>query len=50
VVNRDHEVVGIVSLGDIVRHQAAKHSEFCKTMAAVCAPVKAARKPSRKAA
>jgi CBS domain-containing protein len=50
VVNRDHEVVGIVSLGDIVRHHAAKHSEFCKTMAAVCAPVKAARKPSRKAA
>jgi CBS domain-containing protein len=50
VVNRDFEVIGVVSLGDIVRHQAVKHTDFCKTMAAICAPVKTARTPARKAA
>lgn len=40
VVTADSEVVGILSLADIVRSQAAKEGEFCKTMAAICAPTK----------
>ncbi len=50
VVNRDFEVVGIVSIDDIVRHQAAKPGELLKTMAAICAPAKAARKQTKRAA
>ena len=50
VVNRNFEVVGIVSLGDIIRHQAIKPVELFKTMAAICAPSKTVRARSRKAA
>ncbi len=49
VVNRDFEIIGVISLGDIIRHQAAKHAEFCKTMAAICAPAKGVRKPVKTA-
>lgn len=50
VVNRNFEVIGILSLADIVRRQATQHTEFCKTMAAICAPAKTARTQARKAA
>jgi CBS domain-containing protein len=43
VVDKNHEVVGIVSLDDIVRMKAAKEGEICKAMAAICTPAKAAR-------
>ena len=49
VVDRNGEVVGIVSLDDIVRMKAAKDSEICKAMAAISTPAKAAR-GARKAA
>lgn len=50
VVNREFEVVGMLSLGDIVRHSAASEADFCKTMKAICAPGKAIRGKVRKAA
>lgn len=40
VVNADSEVVGILSLADVVLNQAAKKDEFCQTMAAICASSK----------
>lgn len=50
VVNRDFEAIGIVSLADVVRHKAVKETEFCKTLAAICAPTKAVRAKAKKAA
>jgi CBS domain-containing protein len=49
VVNRNLELIGIVSLADIVRHQAAKTAEVMKTLAAICVPARTAR-TSRRAA
>lgn len=49
VVNREFEVIGIVSLADIVRHKAVKDSELSKAMAAICAPAKAVRAQAKKA-
>lgn len=43
VVDQNYEVVGILSLDDIVRMKAAKDSEICKALAAICTPVKAVR-------
>lgn len=50
VVNRNLELIGIVSLADIVRSQAVKNSEIIKTLTAICAPAKAKRAVARKAA
>ncbi len=50
VVNRNFEVIGIVSLADIVRHHATKQTQFCKAMAAICAPARATRAQAKKAA
>ena len=41
VVNRDFELLGMLSLGDIVRHKAGREEDFRKTMAAICSRVKA---------
>ena len=41
VVNREFELLGMVSIGDIVRHKAVKSGELGKTIAAICAPAKA---------
>ncbi|MBZ5531290.1 MAG: CBS domain-containing protein [Acidobacteriia bacterium] len=49
VVDRNYEVVGILSLDDIVRMKAAKDSEICKALAAISSPARAAR-VARKAA
>ena len=43
VVNRDFEVIGIVSMADIVRHHAVSNTEIFKTLNAICTPTKAAR-------
>ncbi len=40
VVNRELDVVGLISLGDIIRRKAASENEIFKTMAAISAPVK----------
>lgn len=40
VVNKDFELVGMLSLGDIVRHKAARETEIYKTMTAIWAPAK----------
>ncbi|MGE5321347.1 MAG: CBS domain-containing protein [Actinomycetota bacterium] len=50
VVNNDFELVGILSLGDIVRHKAATHAQIYKTMAAIWAPGKAAGRAKKIAA
>jgi CBS domain-containing protein len=50
VVNRNFEIIGIVSLADIVRRKAVKETEFCKTLAAICAPAKAVSAKAKKAA
>lgn len=50
VVNRDFEVVGMLSLGDIVRHKGVTDADFSKTMSAIYAPAKAARVSTKKAA
>lgn len=52
VVNRDFEVVGMLSLGDIIHHKAAREADFCKTMSAICTPAKVghARATTKKAA
>lgn len=49
VVNRAFEVIGLVSLGDVVRYQAVKPGELWKTMAAIYAPAKTARTQKRAA-
>ena len=49
VVNRDYELVGMLALGDIVRHKAAREEDVYKTMAAICA-LKSAAMKVRKAA
>ncbi|HET6933325.1 MAG TPA: CBS domain-containing protein [Candidatus Angelobacter sp.] len=43
VVNNDLEVVGMISLGDVIRQKAVTEAELLKTMAAISAPVKRAR-------
>ena len=50
VVNDEFEVVGMISLGDIVRHKAATHAQIYKTMAAIWAPGKAAGRAKKIAA
>jgi len=50
VVNRDFEAVGMLTLGDIVRHKAASEADFCKTMRAIYAAAKIAHVRTRKAA
>lgn len=50
VVDRNYEVVGIVSLDDIVRMKAAKDSEIVKALAAISTPAKAARIAKKAAA
>jgi CBS domain-containing protein len=50
VINRNLELIGIVSLADIVRHQAAKNTEIIKTLASICAPTRAKRTAAREAA
>lgn len=50
VVNRAFEIIGMVSLADIVRHKAVKDAELCKVMTALCEPAKAARTKTTKAA
>jgi CBS domain-containing protein len=50
VVNPGGAVVGILSLADIVRSEAAKKGEFCETMAAICAPTKTRATRKRAAA
>jgi CBS domain-containing protein len=49
VVNRDFELIGIVSLADIIRHKAVKDTELCRTMAAISRPAKAGRAQAKKA-
>jgi CBS domain-containing protein len=49
VVNKDFEVIGIVSLADIVRHQAVKNTELYAALAAMCAPTKTARAKTKAA-
>ncbi len=44
VVNKDYELVGMLALGDIVRHKAAREEDVYKTMAAIWSP-----KPALKA-
>lgn len=41
VVNREFELLALVSITDIVRHKAVKSAELGKTIAAICAPTKA---------
>lgn len=43
VVNNDLEVVGMISLGDLIRQKVITETELFKTMAAISAPVKRAR-------
>lgn len=50
VVDRNSEVLGIVSLDDVVRLKAARESDICKAMAAICTPAKAARVAGKTAA
>ncbi len=50
VVNRDFEIVGMLTLGDIVRHKAAREADFLKTMSAIYMPAKIARAKAKKAA
>lgn len=50
VVNNEFQVIGMLSLGDIVRHKAATHSQIYKTMAAIWAPGKAAGRAKKIAA
>jgi CBS domain-containing protein len=50
VVDRNFEVVGIISLDDVVRMKAAKDGEICKALAAICAPAKAERAAKKAAA
>jgi CBS domain-containing protein len=44
VVDRNYEVVGIISLDDIVRMKGARESEICKALAAISTPAKVTRK------
>lgn len=50
VVNEDFELLGMLSLGDIVRHKAATHAQIFKAMAAIWAPGKAAGRAKKIAA
>lgn len=50
VVNNEFEVIGMLSLGDIVRHKAATHAQIYKTMAAIWATGKAAGRAKKIAA
>ncbi len=50
VVNRNFELLGMLTLGDIVRHKAAREVDFCKTMSAIYAPAKVAKAKTKKAA
>lgn len=50
VVNRNFELVGMVSLGDIVRHKAARETEIYKALVAISAPAKPATKAKNAAA
>lgn len=50
VVNKDFEVVGMLSLGDIIRHKAARETEIYKTLAAISGPAKPVAKPKKAAA
>lgn len=38
VVNKDYELVGMLALGDIVRHKAAREVDVYKTMASIWSP------------
>jgi len=50
VVNHEFDVVGMLSLGDVVRHKAAADADFLKTMSAIHGRAKAARAKAKKAA
>lgn len=50
VVNKEFEVVGMLSLGDIVRHKGARETEIYKTMAAIWGPGKPAARAKKVAA
>ena len=50
VVDRNLDVIGIISLDDIVRLKAAKDSDIAKAMTAICTPGKVTRQPGRTAA
>lgn len=50
IVNKDFELVGMLSLGDIVRRKAAREAEIYKTMAAIWAPGKPVAKAKKKVA
>jgi CBS domain-containing protein len=50
VVNRNFELVGMLSLGDIIRHKAAHETDIYKTLAAISASARPTAKPKKAAA
>lgn len=50
VVNKQFELVGMLALGDIIRHKAARETDIYKTLVAISAPGRPAAKPKKVAA